>query len=431
MMGGREKSEGAQEEVPVVRVGVNLGMPEEEFEHSMAELRSLAKACGKKTVGILNQNMESPNQATYIGSGKVKELKEFVQMQGAQEVIFDDALSPSQMRNLGNEVGVAISDRTNLILDIFAMRAKTREAKIQVETASLQYMLPRLVGLREQLGRQGGTSGSMSNRGAGEKKLELDRRKIEHRISELRRDLEGIQENRETMRKRREDSLLPQVALVGYTNAGKSTILNRLLLKYGTKKEKTVLEKDMLFATLETTVRSLSFPDHRDFLLSDTVGFIHKLPHGLIKAFQSTLDEVKYADLLVHVVDCSDPNHKQHMEVTQETLREIGAGGVPQVLVYNKADLAGKSVIPEIFGDRIVMAAGADLGLEELTTLIRDTIYADMIESTFLFPYDRGGEASFVMEHTATLGTDYLPEGVRIRTRCTKRVRERMRNFLE
>lgn len=424
-----EFTDGELQEVPVILAGVSLGIPEEEFEHSMKELQSLAKACGKKTVGIITQNMESPNQAFYVGSGKAEEIKELVSFQDAREVIFDDTLSPSQMRNLGKAIGVTVSDRTNLILDIFAMRAKTREAKIQVETARLQYMLPRLVGLREQLGRQGGASGSMSNKGAGETKLELDRRKIEHRISELRKELSVIQGNRDTMRKKREDSELLQVALVGYTNAGKSTILNRLVGQYGQKKEKTVLEKDMLFATLETTVRGLAFADHRDFLLADTVGFIHKLPHGLVEAFRSTLDEVKYADLLVQVVDYSDPDHGQHLAVTQKTLQEIGAAGIPQIIVYNKSDLAGMEELPKVREDRIWTAAASNVGMEELTVLIRDKLYADVKECSFLFPYDRGREASYVMERTKVLSSEYLEEGIRMRVLCKKPLLEKFQGF--
>ena len=236
-------------------------------------------------------------------------------MTEAEEIVFDNALSPSQIRNLGDELELPILDRTNLILDIFAIRAKTREAKLQVETARLQYMLPRLVGMRENLSRQGGTGGSMSNKGAGETKLELDRRKIEHRISELKKELTEVAGNRRTMRKKREESRTPQVALVGYTNAGKSTILNKLVERYGEGREKTVLEKDMLFATLDTSVRSIRTEDNRPFFLTDTVGFIHKLPHGLVKSFHSTLEEIRYADLLVHVVDFSDEYYKDRKSV--------------------------------------------------------------------------------------------------------------------
>lgn len=417
------------EEERVLLVGVNLGQREEDFDHSMAELKSLAEACGKKTVGIVTQNLETVNQTYYVGSGKVEEIRELAQMTEAREVIFDDALSPSQMRNLGNALKLTVLDRTNLILDIFALRAQSREAKLQVETARLQYMLPRLVGMREQLGRQGGASGSLSNKGAGETKLELDRRRIEHRISELRKELSEIEGNRETMRRRRDESHLPQVALVGYTNAGKSTILNHLVSKYGVKKEKTVLERDMLFATLDTTVRSITFPDNRSFLLADTVGFIHKLPHDLVKAFRSTLDEVKYSDLLVHVVDYSDENHKQHVEVTQKTLQEIGAGNIPQILVYNKSDVAGVSEIPKVRGEVIYVAASKDMGLEELTEMIRDRIYAGNEKCIFLFPYDMGGDVSHLMERAAVEKVEYLPEGIRIRASTSSRDAEKYRCF--
>ena len=405
----------------VILVGLNLGEREEDFERSMKELKSLAKACGKETVGIVTQNADGINQAFYVGSGKVREIRELADQMDASEVIFDDALTPSQMRNLGKELDRPVFDRTNLILDIFALRAKSREAKLQVETARLQYALPRLIGMREQLGRQGGASGSMSNKGAGETKLELDRRRIEHRISELRKELREIEGNRETMRKRRDCSHLPQVALVGYTNAGKSTIMNHFLARYGAKKEKMVLEKDMLFATLDTTVRSMEFADHRSFLLSDTVGFIHKLPHDLVKAFQSTLDEVKYADLLLHVVDYSDENYKAHVEVTNKTLREIGAGGVPQIMVYNKADLLGMEGLPKVLDGRLFMAASSDIGIEELAGMIRDTLYAGNETFEFLFPYDKGGEASSLMESSVVEKTEYLPEGILIRASCSKK----------
>ncbi len=416
-------------ETRVILVGLNTGRPEEEFQRSMAELKGLAQACGKTVVGIVTQNLETVNQAFYIGSGKVREVRELAETTEAEEVIFDDALTPSQMRNLGNQLERNILDRTNLILDIFALRAQTREAKLQVETARLQYMLPRLVGLREALGRQGGASGAMSNKGAGETKLELDRRKIEHRISELRKELLEIEGSRETMRKRRDRSGTPRAALVGYTNAGKSTILNRMVGRFGSRKEKTVLEQDMLFATLDTSVRSLEFPDHRAFLLSDTVGFIDKLPHDLIKAFRSTLEEVRSADLLIHVVDYSDEDHRRCMEVTEQTLRELGAGGIPRILVYNKADLAEPMELPRVCGDRIYMAASRDLGIEELAEMIREKLYQGNRVHTFLFPYEKGGEASKLMEQSGVRVREYLPEGIRIEADCSRAEAERYREY--
>lgn len=413
----------------VILVGLNTGRPEEEFQRSMAELKGLAQACGKTVVGIVTQNLETVNQAFYIGSGKVREVRELAENTEAEEVIFDDALTPSQMRNLGKQLERNILDRTNLILDIFALRAQTREAKLQVETARLQYMLPRLVGLREALSRQGGASGAMSNKGAGETKLELDRRRIEHRISELRKELLEIEGSRETMRKRRDRSGTPRAALVGYTNAGKSTILNRMVGRYGSRKEKTVLEQNMLFATLDTSVRSLEFSDRRAFLLSDTVGFIDKLPHDLIKAFRSTLEEVRSADLLIHVVDYSDEDHRRHVEVTEQTLRELGAGGIPRILVYNKADLADPMELPRVCGDRIYMAASRDLGIEELAEMIRERLYLGNRVHTFLFPYEKGGEASKLMEQSGVRVREYLPEGIRIETDCSRAEAERYREY--
>ena len=294
----------------VLIVGMNLvtEQKKQNFDLAMNEMVSLVEACNMEPVGRVEQNMESANAATYIGSGKVQEVREMVKALEADMVVFDNGLSPIQLRNLSRELGCAVMDRTTLILEIFSARAKTREAKLQVEVARLQYMLPRLVGLHDALSRQGGASGAMSNKGAGEKKLELDRRKLEQRLTTMRRELENIAEERKTQRKKRAESGIPRVALVGYTNAGKSTIMNAMLAAYVEDKEKKVYEEDMLFATLDTTVRKIVPMDKNAFLLSDTVGFISNLPHNLIKAFRSTLEEVQEADLLVQVIDYSDEN---------------------------------------------------------------------------------------------------------------------------
>lgn len=274
----------------VLLVGVDTG-EEEDFEGSMKELENLAEACMMRVVGIITQKMEQINKALYIGSGKVAEVKQFADETEAELIVFDNSLSPSQLRNLQNELDREVLDRTSLILDIFSKRARTREAKLQVETAKLQYMLPRLVGLHEALSRQGGggkqsgAGGSFSNKGTGEKKIELDRRKIEHRIAMLRKELEEVAKERENQKKQRRKSELPRVSLVGYTNAGKSTLMNQMVEYYIKDEEKKVFEKDMLFATLETSVRLIEPENKRPFFLSDTVGFIHKLPHGLIQAF--------------------------------------------------------------------------------------------------------------------------------------------------
>lgn len=403
--------------VRVLLVGVDTG-EEADFERSMDELKSLAEAAGKKVVGIITQKLDMINKALYIGTGKVKEVREYAQDCEAEEVVFDNALSPSQIRNLGRELELPIYDRTNLILDIFALRARTGEAKLQVETARLQYMLPRLVGMREALGRQGGASGSMSNKGSGEKKLELDRRKIEHRISELKKELAVISEARVTQRKRRTNSRTPQVALVGYTNAGKSTIMNRMVERFGDIPDKTVMEKDMLFATLETSVRSIDPGDKKPFFLVDTVGFIHKLPHGLVQAFHSTLEEVRYADLLVQVVDFSDGGYRQQMEVTAETLKELNAGDIPQIIVYNKADKCDMKGLPRVKGNQIYMIAKDGVGLEELVKLIQSTVYADQVECEFLIPYEKGAVASYLMQNGSVVASEYREDGIWLRVNC-------------
>lgn len=397
-------------------VGVNMEA-EEEFERSMEELSNLAQACGIETAGIITQKMEAVNKAFYIGSGKVEEVKEYARDLEADVVIFDNALSPSQLRNLQREVERPILDRTALILDIFSSRARTREAKLQVESARLQYLLPRLVGMHGALSRQGGGSG-LNNKGAGEKKLELDRRKIEHRLAELRHELEEISRERDTQRKQRMSSGIPQVALVGYTNAGKSTIMNRMIEESGGDDEKLVLEQDMLFATLETTVRRIIPGDNKDFLLSDTVGFIHKLPAGLIKAFRSTLEEVKNADLLLHVIDYSDNYYKQQIEVTEKTLQEIGAGDIPVIYVYNKADKC-TGEFPRMQGeDKIYMSAAGKQGLKELTDMITDRLFSSYIRAELLIPYGQGQVASYFMEHAAVEENEYLENGNRMVVRC-------------
>ena len=352
-----------------------------------------------------------------MGTGKVDEIKAAAHMLEADVVIFDNTLSPMQLRNLKDIIERPILDRTNLILQIFSSRAQTREAKIQVETARLQYELPRLTGMGEILSRQGGTSGGMSNRGAGETKLELDKRKIRHRISELKKELKVVEKNRKTQRKRRLIQGIPQVALVGYTNAGKSTLMNALLDKYEQKDEKKVLAEDMLFATLDTTIRSIHLPDKKEFLLSDTVGFINKLPHNLVQAFHSTLEEVKYADLLLEVVDYSDENHKEQMQVTADTLRELGAEQIPCIHVYNKCD-GLIDPLPQIRGDNIYMAAKKGIGLEELIEMISSHIYQDYVDCVMLIPYTEGALVSYFSENATIRDTEYLAEGTKITMNC-------------
>ena len=404
------------EKIKALLVGVNLN-DDPDFENALKELESLAEACDMEVVGVETQNVSQINTGVYVGTGKVDEIKAVAHMLNADVVIFDNTLSPMQLRNLKDIIERPILDRTNLILQIFSSRAQTREAKIQVETARLQYELPRLTGMGEVLSRQGGTSGGMSNRGAGETKLELDKRKIRHRISELKKELKVVEKNRETQRKRRLIQGVPQVALVGYTNAGKSTLMNALLDKYEQKDEKKVLAEDMLFATLDTTIRSIHLPDKKEFLISDTVGFINKLPHNLVQAFHSTLEEVKYADLLLEIVDYSDENHKDQMKVTEDTLRELGAEQIPCIHVYNKCDGIIEP-LPQIRGDDIYMAAKRGIGLEELVEMISSHIYQNYVDCVMLIPYTEGALVSYFSENATVKETEYLAEGTKLTMNC-------------
>ena len=406
---------------------------EEEFYHSMDELSELCSACGMKAVGQVVQRMEKTHSALYLGPGKLDEVIEMADMLDAGLIIFNDTLSPSQLRNLQKTLDMPVMDRTALILEIFRKRARSSEAKLQVELASLNYLKPRLIGITPAMTRQGGTSGSMSSRGAGEKKLELDRRRIDHRLAELRHELKEIVSERETQRKRRRSSRLPLVSLVGYTNAGKSTVMNGMIERYSGDNEgtdKNVFEADMLFATLDTSVRRINTGKNMDFLLSDTVGFIHKLPTGLVEAFKSTLEEAKYADLIMQVVDYSDPYYYEHMKVTEETLTELGAGHVPSVIVYNKAD----RLIPPVEypkrikgmrdsasnrpRDCIYMSAKDDSSLEALTELILEKVYGDYVNASFLIPYDKGAVLSYFMENANVAESEYTENGTRISVRC-------------
>lgn len=399
-------------------VGVDTG-EEQNFEGSMEELKQLAKACYMEVVGTVIQRMEFVHKALYIGTGKVQEVRDAAHALDAQLILFNDTLSPSQIKNLQDELKTPVIDRTTLILNIFEMRARTREARLQVETAKLQYLLPRLVGMHEALTRQGGTSGSMSSRGAGEKKLELDRRHIEHRISELRKELDAISRERETQRKRRERSRIPLAALVGYTNAGKSTIMNQMVERFVGDEEKKVLEKDMLFATLDTTIRRINTGNNQDFLLTDTVGFIHKLPHGLVKAFRSTLEEIKGADLLLQVVDVSDPGYQEQMQTTKETLQELGAGDIPMLIVFNKADRLLENTYPRTAGtNKIYISARQPESIELLVREIIRRVYADYEELRLLIPYEKGSIVSYLQENAQILEQTYEPEGTRMHVNC-------------
>ncbi|WP_370636438.1 GTPase HflX [Cohnella sp. CFH 77786] len=404
-----------QQKEKAVIVGVNLN-DRPDFAYSMEELRSLAAACGVEVVGELSQNAHRVTPSHYVGTGKIKELAELAEATGAQTVIFNDELSPSQIRNLEADLERKVIDRTILILDIFAERAQTREAQLQVEVAKLQYMLPRLVGLRESLGRQGGGAG-LRNRGAGETKLELDRRRIEERISALEDELEKLVARRQVQRKQRHKTGVPVVCLVGYTNAGKSSLMNALIGKFHPGSNKQVFAQDMLFATLETSVRSIDLPDRKTFLLTDTVGFVSQLPHHLIKAFRSTLEEVSEADLLVHVVDCSNPEYERQIEVTEETLKELKASGIPTLYAFNKADLT-EETYPRTEEDRIYLSVRENRGIDELISMIKGRIFGDYVHCEVLIPYDQGRVTSYFNEHARVMATEYEENGTRLRLEC-------------
>ncbi|MDF9482929.1 GTPase HflX [Bacillus cereus] len=409
-----------------VLVGVNVGN-EDDFAYSMEELTNLAEACDVEVIGQVTQNLQRVNPSHYIGKGKIEEVAAYVQEIDANMVIFNDELSPSQIRNLEEDLDCKVIDRTILILDIFAQRAKTKEAQLQVEVAHLQYMMPRLIGLRESLGRQSGGVGT-KNKGIGEKKLELDRRKIEEQISVLNKDLEALVAQRQTQRKQRKKNEIPVVALVGYTNAGKSTTMNAMLEIYNGTEEKQVFEKDMLFATLETSVRNIDLPDNKSFLLTDTVGFVSKLPHHLVKAFRSTLEEVAEADLLIHVVDYANPNYEQLIDITNETLKKIGVENIPTIYAYNKSDMVDVE-IPKVQEDRVYLSAKKHVGIEELVEMIRSHIYKEYTKCEMLIPYDQGQVVSYFNNHAHVLSTSYENEGTKLEVECKTSDYEKYKRF--
>lgn len=412
------------EKALLVAVNVNN---QKYFLNSVEELRNLTYACNMDVLDVVVQNLENVNNATYIGTGKVKEIKEQAKDLKADLIIFNNELSPSQLRNLQKELDLPILDRTGLILQIFSRRAQTKEAKLQVEVAKLQYMLPRLVGLHSSLGRQGSGAG-LSNKGSGEKKLELDRRRIEDKITELNKELKNIENERDVQRKQRKKKGIPLVSLAGYTNAGKSTLMNALVDIYKNDESKKVEEKNMLFATLDTSVRNITLPDKKEFLLSDTVGFISELPHSLVKAFRSTLEEIKQADLILEVVDFADENYKQHIEVTNKTLKELGADKIPLVYVYNKSDLVLEK-LPKIEENAIYMSASNKIGIEELINIIKSKIFSNFIKTKLLIPYNRSDIVAYFNSNSNVVRTEYINEGTLLFVECKVEDYNRYKEF--
>ena len=395
-----------EDEYRAVLVGLQR---DEDISYSMEELKGLAEAAGVEVLGQMIQNLERPNTATLIGKGKVEELAEMVNNMEADTVIFNDELTGMQLRNLEDAVGVRVIDRTILILDIFADRASSREGKLQVELAQLQYRMPRLTGFGKSLSRLGGGIGT---RGPGEKKLETDRRHIEKRMYDIKAELDRIKNTRGVQRAKREKSEIPVVALVGYTNSGKSALMNRLMT-LTEKDEKTVFEKNMLFATLDTQQRSVTLDTNHQFILVDTVGFVSRLPHSLVNAFKATLEEVKHADLLIHVVDASYENHDFHIEVTNKVLEEIGAGGKEKIIAFNKIDLLedASSVIPVAGADNICISAKYDRNIDKLIELVKTKIFKDMVRTQLMVPYTRGDVSSYLCEKARVFAMEYRDDG--------------------
>ena len=411
----------------VLLIGVNRNN-QPNFQESIEELQNLAIACEYEVIGKTIQNLKAIHPATYIGPGKVEEAKSQLKEQKANLVIFNNELSPSQIRNLEEEWETKVLDRTSLILEIFAKRAKTREAKLQVEVARLQYALPKLIGSNESLGRQSGGVGN-KNRGSGEKKLELDRRKIEEKISDLQKELDTLENERKTQKKMRNKTDLPTVALVGYTNAGKSTLMNAMVELFHKSESKKVFEKDMLFATLETSVRKITLPDHKSILLSDTVGFVNHLPHELVKAFRSTLDELRDADLLLHVIDSSHPNYQLQIQVTEETLVQIGANEIPTILVFNKADLTSQD-LPSVEGDKVTLSAKKKIGIEELIYVVQKKVFNQTIKCKFLVPYEQGKIVSYLNENANIESVAYETNGTLLTVECREQDFLRFKEYI-
>lgn len=417
-----------EEKQKVLLVGVNLN-DEFYFFKSMSELEELVKACQMLPIGSIVQNLKEINSAFYVGSGKLEEIKDKINELHPDLVVFNNELSLSQLKNLELKLDIQILDRTSIILNIFALRAKTNEAKMQVEIAKLRYMLPRLSGLHLSLGRQGGGSG-FSNKGSGEKQIELDRRIIEDRISKLNKELSEIETRRNIQRRKRSDSQIPLVSLVGYTNAGKSTLLNALVDLSLSDESKKVYEEDMLFATLETSIRKIKIKDGKEFLLSDTVGFIRELPHMLIKAFRSTLDEVKNSDLLLHVVDFSDEDYEENIRVTNSTLKEIGADNIPVIYVFNKCDKVNDTKLPYVDGNKVCISAKNNIGINELINVISNNIFKGYVTCKMQIPFKRGDIVSYLKEKYDFISTQYTNDGTLIEICLNKKDYGKYKNYI-
>lgn len=397
--------ENKEELEKVILVAVSTGN-EEDAQESLDELEELVSTAGAVVVGRVVQNLEHINNTTYVGTGKVKEIKDLIWETDADAIVCDDELSPAQYKNLEDELEVKVMDRTLIILDIFAGRAKTAEGKIQVELAQLRYRSTRLIGMRN-LSRQGGGIGT---RGPGEKKLEVDRRLIRNRISQLKEQVSEMENHRQVTRAKRQDNPVPVVAIVGYTNAGKSTLLN-------TVTNAEVLEEDKLFATLDPTTRNYKLPDGQEVLLTDTVGFIRKLPHHLIDAFRSTLEEAKYSDIIIHVVDASNPSMDKNVHAVYETLDNLGVKDKTIITVFNKEDkLETKPILRDFKADYVVHGAiKKGIGIDDINEAIENAVKSMRVLYENVFTYAEAGKTGLIRKYGQLLEEEYKEDGIHVK----------------
>ncbi len=419
-----EFTKGARNRAVLVGLSAN-SLPREDnaSETSLEELAALVETAGGESVGMILQQRDAPEARTFIGEGKVSETRELVQAQGADLVVFDNELSPSQQRVLTEEIGVQVIDRAGLILDIFAQRARTREGRLQVELAQYKYLLPRLTGMWGHLVRQTASGGKspIGTRGPGETQLETDRRHIRRKIAKLAGDLEEVRRVRAVQRDRREKNEIPVVAIVGYTNAGKSTLLNALT-------DADIPARNRLFDTLDTTTRTLEISDTCTVLISDTVGFIRKLPHHLVEAFKATLEELAYADLILHVIDASNPEWRDQVEVVERLIAQLGAEATPRIDVFNKSDVYVGDIRPH--GEDIVsVSAKTGEGLDELLAKIGKRLDTGFYRVTLALPYDKGGVLEALYRDAKVESVEY-DDAIRVVAVCSEKTVGQVKDYI-
>lgn len=413
----------------VIVAGVSHLQPD--FDYTMDELSSLVIANNMEVADVITQKADSINGSTYFGAGKVTEIAEIANADDVSTIVLNDELTPSQIRNLEKSTKLSFMDRTELILQVFSNRAHTKQAKLQVEIAKLQYQLPRIHPSGNPLDQQS-ASGGLANRGAGETKLELDRRVIRKRIDYLKNQLKAVDKTIDVQSRRRNNTSLPLVSLVGYTNAGKSTTMNGLLnINKDDSNDRKVFEKNMLFATLDTSVRKIDLEDNTSFLLSDTVGFVSKLPHNLIESFKTTLKEAAAADLLIQVIDVSDEHWRNMLKVTEKTLNEVGVKGKPMIYAFNKADLKPGQRFPTIECDNIFYSAIDKKSIAKLVELIKIKLFANYQEVSLLIPYKDQKITEGILQNSQVLKTDYLNEGTLITAKFSPHELELYHDYIQ